>query len=458
MSPLDEELRAALRSRATVVPPSPDPLAGIERRAARIRRNRVAASVAASALAVAAIALAAPAVQGALAPRPDVPTVASAPPTLVQTPAPSPSGDALDPERPWVFRGTPVEEGTRAALQRELATRTGAAEVLVTPLFAQVHEPSQQLDVVYVAQVDGAPRWGVARSTEAGPEFLVDEALPDPALALAAALPGDEVPRLLVVASPESGAIEYFVDDTVEDATRLTGLADGVATGPLEGDQVTDSLLVREPDGRELWRGPAPDLAQESRDAPAPAPPSSDEEPPPGDEVPAPTDVVDWPVRGERPGELEEQAVHAFADAAGVSRDEVGTRLLFAGERDDRVVVLLQGWYGGDARAFAWAFDTTDGTADSVLMDPTAPGPALLTAQLDDLLLVVPEPAAGQVLYAPEAAGEPQPVADQGTEAAVLIDREPGTTGDRLLVLDGDGDHDRPLFRGTVDEALAASR
>lgn len=452
MSPLDDELRAALRSRATVVPPSPDPLAGIERRAARMRRNRVAASVAASALAVAAVATAAPALQSALAPQRDVPTVASAPPTLVQTPAPAPSY-ALDPEQPWSFRGTPVDEGTGATIQRELATRTGAAEVLLTPLFAQTYEPSQQLEVVYVAQVDGAYRWGVAQSSEAGPELLVDEALPDPALALAAALPGDEVARLLVVTSPDAGAIEYFADESVEDATPLTMLADGVATGPLEGDPSTDSLLVREPDGRELWRGPAPDPAQQAPEAPV-----TPDAPPAGDEVPAPTNVVDWPLRGERPGELEEQAVQAFADAAGASRDEVGTRLLFAGERDDRVVVLLQGWYGSDARAFAWAYDTADGTTASVLMDPTAPGPALFAAQLDDLLLVVPEPAAGQVLYTPDAASDPQPVPDQGTEAAVLIERAPGTSGDRLLVLDGNGDPERPIFRGTVDEALAASR
>lgn len=48
MSPIDDELRTALQRRATAVPPSPDPLAGIERRAGRMRRNRVAVSVAGS--------------------------------------------------------------------------------------------------------------------------------------------------------------------------------------------------------------------------------------------------------------------------------------------------------------------------------------------------------------------------------------------------------------------------
>jgi hypothetical protein len=48
-------------------------------------------------------------------------------------------------------------------------------------------------------------------------------------------------------------------------------------------------------------------------------------------------------------------------------------------------------------------------------------------------------------------------VPDQGTEAAVLLERAPGATGDRLLVLDGNGDPERPVFRGTVDELLQAS-
>ena len=469
MSPLDDELRAALRSRATAVTPSPDPLAGIERRAHRIRRNRVGASVAATALAVAAIAVGAPAIQGAIAPRSDVPTVASAEPTLVvETPAPTTSAYALDPQEPWAYRGAPLSElgeGTVETIAREYATKRGVAEsaVQLTPLFGEVYEPSGQAELVFVALVDGVARWGVAQSSEAGPEFLVDEVLPEPALALAAALPGDEVPRLLVVTSPEAGTVDYFVDEAVEDATALAEVADGVATGPLEGDPATDSLLVREPDGRELWRGPAPDLAQESPDAPAPTLPSppADEEPPgdepPGDEPPAPANVVDWPVRGGLAAELEEQAVQAFADAAGVSRDEVGTRLLYAGQRDGQVVVLLQGWHGSDARAFTWAYDTGDASTDSVLSAPTAPGPALFAAQLGDLLLVVPEPTAGQVLYAPDATAEPQPVPDQGTEVAVLIDRPAGTSGDRLLVLDGDGDPERPIYRGTVDEALAAS-
>ena len=93
----------------------------------------------------------------------------------------------------------------------------------------------------------------------------------------------------------------------------------------------------------------------------------------------------------------------------------------------------------------------------SALSLPTAPGPAVYATVYDEVLVVVPEPRTGQVLYAPDAGSEPVAVADQGTEAAVLVERAPDAVDDRLLVLDGDGDPDRPIYRGTVAELLATS-
>ena len=108
-----------------------------------------------------------------------------------------------------------------------------------------------------------------------------------------------------------------------------------------------------------------------------------------------------------------------------MSPEQVASRPLFGAERDGRLYGLLQVWYGGDAQVLA--------------------------------LMVVPEPRAGQVLSSPDRVGEPVAVPDQGTEAAVLIERPAGATGDRLLVLDGNGDPERPVVRGTVEELLAAS-
>ena len=462
---LDDELRTVLHGRATAVPASPDPLAGIERRASRIRRNRVAASVAGSVLAVAAIASAVPLLQSAAsAPPPDAPTVASAEPTTSPVPEPTAvvttSPYALDPDRPWPYRGAPLEQlgtGTVETIAREYAVqhRVPESAVELTPLYGQIYEPSGQAELVFLATVDGAARWGVAQSSEAGPEFLVDEALPSPALALPAALPGDEVGRLIVVAAPEVGQIQYGPDDASEHVT-MAEIADGVAVTPLEGDPDTDRFRLLEANGQELAGGPAPDLAGAISPPDEGEGPGTEEPPVPGDEVPAPANAVDWPTRGGVSAELLEQAVTDFSEAAGVSRDEVGSRLLYAGQRGEHVVLFLQGWYGGDARGFAWSYDTRDGATEQVLQDFTAPEPAVLAAGLGELLVVVPEPRAGQVLYAPDATSEPQPVSDQGTEAAVLIDRPAGTAGDRLLVLDGNGDPERPIYRGSVEERLAS--
>ena len=452
MSPIDDELRTALQRRATGVAPAPDPLAGIERRAGRMRRNRLAASVAGSVLAVSAVATAIPLLSG--------PTVPDAPPVAVTRPTPEPSpvvttsSYALDPAAPWAYRGTPLEElgtGTVETVAREYAAKLGVPEdaVTLTPLWGQVDEPSARTELVFVATVGPAARWGLARSSEAGPEFPVDEPLPQPAVALAAALPGDEVARLVVVAAPTVGELQYGPDDAGE-PVPMTALAPGVGITPLEGDPATATYRVLDPSGAELLRARVPEVA-------APDGGAATEAPVPGDAPPPPTNVVDWPLRGSVPDELAEQVTTAFAEAVGVSRDGVGTRLLYGGERDGTAYVLLQGWYGADARAFAWSRDLDTGRSASTLMPHTAPGPAVFGALLDGVLLVVPEPLAGQVLYAPDGDSEPVPVPDQGTEAAVLVDRAPDAAGDRLLVLDGDGDPERPIFRGTVLELLTAS-
>ena len=88
MSPLDDELRAMFTRRAAEVRPAADPLAGIQERARRLRRTRLAAGVTGAALAVSAVALTVP----ALTPGPA--TVRLAGPTAPPSPGPTvdPSG------------------------------------------------------------------------------------------------------------------------------------------------------------------------------------------------------------------------------------------------------------------------------------------------------------------------------------------------------------------------------
>jgi hypothetical protein len=177
----------------------------------------------------------------------------------------------------------------------------------------------------------------------------------------------------------------------------------------LEGDPATATYRVLDPSGTELLREPVPRVA---------APPGQDadpEEPVPGDALPVPGNVVDWPLRGSVSADFEQAARAEAAEQAGVLPEQVASRPLFGAERDGRFYGLLQVWFGGDAQMFAWVRDLDDGSTTSGLFPPTLPGPAVFAAQFDDVLLVVPEPRAGQVLYS-RGVREPAPVPDQGTE------------------------------------------
>ena len=171
--------------------------------------------------------------------------------------------------------------------------------------------------------------------------------------------------------------------------------------------------------------------------------------------------------RGGAAPELVEAALTGYAEEIAVSRDEVGSRLLYGYQPPgrDRGYLLLQVWAGGDAQTLGVEFDGRSGDLTATALSGVAPVGAQALAVLlpggaggVGQLLVVPAPTAGQVLYAPSADGEARPVADQGTGAAVLVARPAEAKDDRLLVLDGDGDLDRPLYEGTVEELLARSR
>lgn len=436
MSPIDDELRAALRGRAGTVAPAADPLAGIERRATRMRRTRAAAAVAASALAVAAIAVAVPALSPSAAPAPVGPAAASPTPDTVEPP----TSYALDPRAPWAFRGTPFDDAT---IQREYATRTGGAEVLVTPLFAQVYEPSAQLEVVFLAEVDGAYRWGVAQTSDSGPEFVWDEALTPGATALAAALPGDEAPRLLVVAAPEAERLFY---GGPADEASMSIVADGVGVAPLDRDPASDVYRVLA-GGQEIAVADAPDL--------------------PGDGplVDGGDNALDWPARGTADPDLESRAVQGYATAKDVALDDVEHRVLFTGDNDpgQRYTVLQARALGQPWQVFGW-IETPGRDPEPVLRPLTGPGTPVVALLLTgipgrtaDELVVIPQPRTGQVLYT-AAGGVERPVDTPGLDGVVLIDRELGADGDRIRLLDGNGDLDNPTFDGLVFDLLCGVR
>lgn len=436
MTPIDDELRAALHGRAAGLTPAPDPLAGIERRAKQIQRNRIAAAVAGSALAVAAVAAVVPALQSAGAPTgPRPPTLASAEPTLV----PAPVSYALDPTDPWAFRGVEVDEGTRATIQRDYATRVQGAEVLVTPLFAQVWEPSQQLEVVFLAEVDGAYRWGVAAATESGPEFRWDAQLTPRSTSLAAALPGDEVGRLLVVASPDAVAIDYAPQDASGYAA-MGELERGVATVALDGDPVSDAYRVTLPAGS---------VIDEAPDLPGAEAPVTDDRP--GTDTPLTPDAAGygldladpWDYRG--PMELTTPELPREDEALFTAKHGGGwtTRPLYAAQSDAGVSLLVVlHTKDGEAALVSTTWQRGDRAAeqsDQVVDPGQLLIQSLVPTDLDDgssLVVALASPTAGGIVLETPSDDRPDGITDPGVGLWAV---DAGDTGTILLFTEGDG-------------------
>ena len=458
MSPLDDELRQALQGRAAVLLPAADPLSGIERRAGRIRRTRAATAVAGSALAVAALALVGPVLTPTSSSAPVVPaTPPSTGPTVAPDPSRAPStvpgpsalSYALSLDAPWAYRGEAVPPSlvsdVRAALD-------GDQPAFVVPLFGQTYEPSGRFELVYAAVVGQERRWGVARASDAGPELVVDRALAPGTLSLAAALAGDEVRRLLVVASPEVSRIEYAPDaDSLY--SEISGNTVGVGVTALDGDLATDRYRLVAFDGTELQRAPAPG------DAAAPEPPATQD---------PPANLLDWPSRGTRShGPSDVAVLDAYAAGAGAEGSDMSYRPLFTGSTDGGLRFTFgQAWVAG--RPADTVGLVVGGVQDQFFLGSTTPDDPAVLAYLVccqpgstvDLLVVVPQPGTGQVLYDDDATGELRPVGtgQDFLDGVVLVDRDPKALTDRLELLDGDGDLDRPSFEGPVASLLCARK
>lgn len=148
----------------------------------------------------------------------------------------------------------------------------------------------------------------------------------------------------------------------------------------------------------------------------------------------------------------------------GYAASAVFYRPLFSADTDSGVRYTVgQAWFSGDSRADTVSY-TTGGTNGPVLTRYgfTPDNPAALVALLTDvpgtsvdLLVVVPVPTTGQVSYAAAATGAFRPVTGQDhLDGVVLIDRAKDASKDRLEILDGNGDLDKPLYRGPVATLL----
>ena len=172
-----------------------------------------------------------------------------------------------------------------------------------------------------------------------------------------------------------------------------------------------------------------------------------------------------WPQRGtaNRPPSVDE-LVRAFADGMNRSADvgQVRYRDLFVGDTGKgEAFTVGQAWFDGEGKAYNVSYTT--GTPDGpvfALGKPTRRDPVALAflipnlAGMSDLLVVVPQPGTGQVLYSP-GSDHYRPITGQDRyDGVVVIDRPTGTLLDQLELLNGDGDADAPMYKGFVEPFL----
>jgi hypothetical protein len=269
MNTMDDEVRATLHDRADLIPPPLDVFDRVEARAKRMHRNRVAASVAGAVAAVAAVAIVVPTVVSGSSNH----RVATTPPTtaVTQQPTQEPTQQptnvptqlskyALDPAKPWPYRGDQkaIASAVLQKFQQDWAAKHPGSTL--QPLWGEIYEPSQQPEVVFVAQVGDSARWGMVASSSSGSQFIVDAPLAEDTRVLPIVAPGDEVARLLAVAAPDVKAIQYAGDGT--NFKDMAQIAPGVAVAPLEGDPSQDQVRLLAADGSTLHQGPAPDFGR----------------------------------------------------------------------------------------------------------------------------------------------------------------------------------------------------
>jgi hypothetical protein len=449
MSPIDDELRSLLHAKADVLAPAPDPLGGIERRASRMRRNRVGASVLGTVLVVAAIAVAVP----ALVPDRDGggSTFATSPPTAASTAPdqPVPAG-ALDPRHPWDYRGDRalIAGNELVTLQSEWATAHPGATL--TPLYGEIYASSRRPQITFVSTGGGADRWGIATTSDAGWTWLQDEVLASGTAALMAPLATDAAPQLLIVAAPTTGQLEYAKDGT--SFTALAGVAadiPGVAYAPLEGDTTHDAVRVLDGNGdtgHPVFVGAAPDFLTTT-----PLPP--------GDVHPA--NYVNWQTRGTVDARLESQAVSAFARAKASTDAAVGHHVLWGGtDKAGRTLLFMEAWVsGGQAQTFGFVSTGEPFLGPVIGKDPSlfayvasgAPGTST------DVLVLLPRLGAGPFYYASSASAPYQEVGNARSDLqnVAVIYRDPKATSDRVRFLDGDGM--KVLYDGALQPLLCGA-
>ncbi len=269
MTPIDDELRTSLHRRADALAPPADPLAGIERRAGRIRRRRVAIAVTGTALAVAVVAVpvgigqlrSSPSNSGLAGGGPSIPPPSTV--TAIRS-AKTPPQNVLN----WPERGG-LDSAAAAAKLTAAVSHQWAAK----------HGTESTGNNLWMAALPGGGAAGIwqfwkpgstAASTVVGQRLpdgltfiVLDQVTPKGAKEISSVLQGGAFPHVVVLGPPTTGQIRYAADGRrfrpVEHLPGFLG-GDGWAvfdrTGPAIGQQAPDLIELLDGDGRRINRGP----------------------------------------------------------------------------------------------------------------------------------------------------------------------------------------------------------
>lgn len=442
MSPLDDELRSLFRSRAAVLAPAADPLAGIERRARRMRRNRMTASVTGTALVVAAIALAVPALVTDKA-GDDVQRFATPGPSAAASPSPVASDKPVNAVYwPTVGGSSPLDEATRAAWAND--HQVSPADVTAEVLYRGTTGDRGEVVAYQLWTATTPARIVIATADNGRALLLTDEPAAD-VNAYRAIVPGLATPWEAVVASPTTVKIEYAENgvDFVPQPDRRTALF--ARTGPTGA--VADQIRTTDAKGFSVVQPANPPGATDG-----------------GADADPVNLLASWPTRG---GHAQDDLIplleKTFATGRARPRDAVRSRVLFSGATTTGLrYVFGQAWFAGEQTAYNVGYTTGGQQGPEPFLGPaTRPGAKVLAflvccppGATTETVVVIPAPGVAQVLYSasPQARFVPVGQGQSGYDGVVLIERNQRAQGDRIQLLEGNGA--APTYTGEVMKLL----
>ena len=224
MSPIDDELRAVLTARAGQLQPSPhqlseDVLPGVERRARRIRRNRIAVSVAGAALVISGLAVVVPALTpGGGTDRVTPPTMASQPPTPSPAVTSLPASAAPRPDNALDWPATPLaDDGLDRGVRLVWAEQDGVdpADVQGEQLFMEKTPEGVSVGWYQLWQPGGSATAVMAHDNSEGPALLGRHQVTPQGGApklLVDVAPGADFPWIVALGAPTVSQLAYAED------------------------------------------------------------------------------------------------------------------------------------------------------------------------------------------------------------------------------------------------------